>query len=324
MPRSRAIAATRAKSASRSSRPLERARLLPDLGQELRRRARACLRRRQASPLRRARARSRGSPSRTSRSARRPRLDPAGVGQPEHGGRDEVAALERAARAGTPSSCRFRTASIIVRTLPASTPSSRRTAPSRTTRSTSPSVNSPAPAPARRDGVGDERDPPGGGLPHEAHGVGGEVDAVDDDLDDDVGPGQRRADDARIAVPERPHRVEEVGHRVDAPVEGRVRLLARGVGVAERDDDAALVEQLDQVVGAGQLGRERDEPAPGPRRAAARAAPGRGRAGAAGGCVPGRRGERNGPSTWTPRIRGPPRRQRHLAQRGDQVLLRRT
>ena len=66
-------------------------------------------------------------------------------------------------------------------------------------------------------------------------------------------------------------------------------------------------ERLDQLVRARQLGRERDEP-DGPRReqpleqrdvrVAARALDG---------WMPRRRGERNGPSRWTPRIRGPSR-----------------
>ena len=50
-------------------------------------------------------------------------------------------------------------------------------------------------------------------APDDLHGLGGEVDAVEDQLDDHVVAGERRADDARVAVQERPHRVEEVRDR---------------------------------------------------------------------------------------------------------------
>ena len=64
-------------------------------------------------------------------------LDPARVGA-DHARRDG-GGRPSAASSGTPSACRFRTASIIVRTLPARTPSpSRRTTPSRTSTETSP------------------------------------------------------------------------------------------------------------------------------------------------------------------------------------------
>ena len=86
------------------------------------------------------------------------------------------------------------------------------------------------------------------------------MDAVDDDLDDHVRTGQRRAGEAGIAVRERAHRVEEVRDGVDAALEGGVRLVTGRVGVPERDGDAALLEQVDQLEGAGQLGRERDQP----------------------------------------------------------------
>ena len=74
------------------------------------------------------------------------------------------------------------------------------------------------------------------------------------------GSRERRAGDARVAVAERPHRVEQVRDRADAAVEGGVRLLGGRVGVADGDGDPARVQQVDQLAGARQLGRERDEP----------------------------------------------------------------
>ena len=53
------------------------------------------------------------------------------------------------------------------------------------------------------DRVRDEGHAPAGGLPDELHRLGGEVDAVDDDLHDHVGPRERRAGDARVAMAER-------------------------------------------------------------------------------------------------------------------------
>jgi len=58
--------------------------------------------------------------------------------------------------------------------------------------------------------VGDERDAPGSGRPDQAHGLVGQVVAVDDHLHEHVGPGERDSDDARIARAERTHRVEQV------------------------------------------------------------------------------------------------------------------
>ena len=114
--------------------------------------------------------------------------------------------------------------------------------------------------PRTRDRVGDECEPAGGEAPEEADDLGIEVDAVDDRLDDDVGAHQRGADDSRVAVTERPHRVEDVGDRAHAAVERRVGLGRRRVAVPERDRDAARVEQVDQLERARELGRERHQP----------------------------------------------------------------
>jgi hypothetical protein len=86
------------------------------------------------------------------------------------------------------------------------------------------------------------------------------VDAVQDDLDDDVVAGECRADDAGIAMPERAHRIEEVGHCADAGVERRIRVARGRVGVAARDRDLVPEERLDERVGARELRRERHEP----------------------------------------------------------------
>ena len=59
----------------------------------------------------------------------------------------------------------------------------------------------------------------------------------------------------------------------------------------------------------------------GRRRAGARAAPGRGRGGAAAGCAPSRIGERNGPSRCAPSIRGPIGSRGTSRERGDELLL---
>ena len=83
---------------------------------------------------------------------------------------------------------------------------------------------------------------------------------VEDELHDDVGPGQRGADDAGVAVVERPHRVEEVGDAPHAEVERLVRLLGARVRVARRDGDLAQEQPLDHRARAGELGRERDQP----------------------------------------------------------------
>ena len=164
---------------------------------------------------------------------------------------------------------------------------------------------------------------PAAAAPDEAHRVRGEVDPVDDDLDDRrPARGERRADDARVAVAERPHRVEEVRHGVDAAVEGGVRLLGGGVGVPAGDDDPAREQQLDQLVRARKLGRERHQPDRARleqplEQGRVRVAPSGQRE-----CMPRRFGERNGPSRWTPRIRGPVRLERHLAERREQVAPR--
>ena len=112
--------------------------------------------------------------------------------------------------------------------------------------------------PGGRDRVRDERDASGRRPPDDLRRLLGEVVPVEDHLDDHVVARERRAGDARVAVAERPHRVEEVRDRADAAIERRRSLLRGRVGVTARDDDAALVQQVDELERAGQLGRERD------------------------------------------------------------------
>ena len=214
----------------------------------------------------------------------------------------EVAAATASTREA-PSACRFLTASIIVRTLPASTPSGRRATPSRIStsiplrrqwRSLVPAAaiasvtSARRPAAARRTSCaisgrgGGRRGSPGrsrrrGRAPHpRCRGRGGE----------------------------RAHRVEEVRDGADSTVEGRVGFGRRRVAVAARDDDTALEQQVDELQRAGQLRRERDlRDRPRGQQSLEQVRSGSRRA--AGGCAPSRSGERNGPSRWTPRIRGP-------------------
>ena len=109
-----------------------------------------------------------------------------------------------------------------------------------------------------RDRVGDQGDPAAGRAPRRQDRLRREVDAVGDQLHDHVAPGQRRADDAGVAVAERPHRIEEVGHRPGALVERGMRDDGGRIGVAERDGDSPPHEAVDELAGPGQLRRERD------------------------------------------------------------------
>ena len=133
------------------------------------------LRQRHALRRRRRRARSRGC-----RRARRGRPGSRRRGGRRRGGRargpGRTVAASSASASGTPSAWRFRTASIIVSALPASTPSSPRTTPSRTLDlEAAEAVGAVAHARAG-DGVGDERDAAGRRAPDEPRrllGAGG-------------------------------------------------------------------------------------------------------------------------------------------------------
>ena len=109
----------------------------------------------------------------------------------------------------------------------------------------------------RRHRVGDERDSAGRGLPDDRRRLVGEVVAVEDHLDDDVLSCERCAGQTRIPVRERRHRVEEVRDRAHTAVEREIRLGRCRVRVAARDDDAALLQHVDQLERSVQLGSER-------------------------------------------------------------------
>ena len=118
----------------------------------------------------------------------------------------------------------------------------------------------PVTEPCARDRVGDEGDASARGSPHEPNDIGVEVNAIHDRLHDDVAPGKRGAHDPRVAVGERAHGVEDVGHGPGAAVEGGMRLGGRGIAVSERDDDVAGEQEVDQVEGARKLGCEGHHP----------------------------------------------------------------
>ena len=82
------------------------------------------------------------------------------------------------------------------------------------------------------------------------------------------------------------------------------RLLGGRVAVPERDGHAALEQPCDQRAGARELRRERHQPDRAAGEQPVEQQRGRGRGAPPATCVPSRRGERNGPSRWTPRIRG--------------------
>ena len=256
----------------------------------------AVLSRRHGPPRRRACARPRGR--------RRGRRRPPGrraASSPDAGaapgcGPGTVLAASSACSSGTPSATRLRTASIIVSALPASTPSSRRTTSSATTISISPSayVPSPSPAPAIASVTSD--DAPGGDAPEQPDDVRVEVDAVDDRLDDDVGP--------RRAPPRRSRGPGGCSGRIALKTCVTVRTPRSNAACASaavasvwpsETRDPACVQQVDQLERPGQLRRERDERGPGPAASSRSSSAGSGSRRAAGGACRGGRGARNGP-----------------------------
>jgi len=64
--------------------------------------------------------------------------------------------------------------------------------------------------------------------------------AVVDELADDVGPLERSARQAGLAVVPRPHSVEQVRDQPRAGVEGGGRLRVVGVAVADRGDGTGI------------------------------------------------------------------------------------
>ena len=80
-------------------------------------------------------------------------------------------------------------------------------------------------------------------------------------------------DDARVAMQERPHRVEEVRDARAPRSKAAFACSAVASLWPSETVDAALEQPVDQVAGARQLGRERHQPHRPARRAGARAAP---------------------------------------------------
>src|SRR5918996_2458903 len=171
-----------------------------------------------------------------------------------------------------------------------------------------------------RDRVGDERDASLGCPPDDARGLRSEVYAVEDHLDDDVVAGERGSRDTRVAVPERPHGVEEVRHRPDAGIEGSVRLVRARVGVSARDRDLMAQERLDESVRAGELGRDGHE-ADGPRGEQALEELHVRIPACGGGMNPETQGGEERSLEVHAEDAGPVRARRHLAEGGEELLL---
>ena len=74
-----------------------------------------------------------------------------------------------------------------------------------------------------------------------------QVDAVGDQLADHVGRVEQGHHRARLAVVQRPHRVEQVGADAGAGRDRGAGLLVRGVGVPDRGDHPLRGEQLDRL-----------------------------------------------------------------------------
>ena len=110
------------------------------------------------------------------------------------------------------------------------------------------------PEPRAGDRIGHEREASGRDPPEQAHRVGIEMDAVHDHLEHDVRAHEGCTDDAGITMRERAHRVEDVRDGANPPVERRCRLGSRRVAVAERDRDAARLQEVDQPQRTGELG----------------------------------------------------------------------
>ena len=152
----------------------------------------------------------------------------------------EVTVARASGTAQPVKATRLRSASSRRRRLPARTPAALRTpvastvTPDRADHPAPPSMPSAATASVTRfSRCGSER------PPRHPHGHRVDVDAVADQPGDDVGVGEGGADRTRIAVAERAHRVEEVGDVAGTGGAPGGELGGRGVGVAERHDDAA-------------------------------------------------------------------------------------
>ncbi len=157
-----------------------------------------------------------------------------------------------------PLATRWRTAASSVGTLPASVPSGRRTAPSRTAHraaaqhvlagvehaASTASVTRQKRSPGRQEGaVARSRAPGARRRRWPARCTSG--------------PHQRHAAQAGVARPPAAVGVVHVRDRAGTAVEGGVGVRRVGVGVPARDDDAARRPAVDQLERPGQLGRQR-------------------------------------------------------------------
>ena len=122
-------------------------------------------------------------------------------------------AARRASASEAPRAQMFRTASIMVTVLP----------------------EDAFRCPATTDGgvVGHESHATVCSAPHEPRGLGRQVHAVHDHLDDHVVPREGNRGDPRVAVVERAHRVEDVRHRARSRIECGVGFLRGRIRVAE-------------------------------------------------------------------------------------------
>jgi hypothetical protein len=111
--------------------------------------------------------------------------------------------------------------------------------------------------PGRGDGIGDKRDPPGG----HPHDPGGErrvnVHGVEDELTRGLAF-EQGADDARLALMQRPHRIEQVGTDRGPGGEPGTCLVVRGVGVPDGCHRAAVDNLGYRLERSGQLRGDRD------------------------------------------------------------------
>ena len=146
------------------------------------------------------------------------------------------------------SSTRFRTDSSIVTTEPASVPSARRAAPSRRRRTTLADGTRSVTSTASGRAASASRSAAGWTCTRSAMNDGTSRAVV-----------ERGAGEARRAVVQRAHAVEEVRHHPCARVGGRARVVVRRGAVAERDDDAACRERPRRREAGIGFGRERDD-----------------------------------------------------------------
>lgn len=110
-------------------------------------------------------------------------------------------------------------------------------------------------------GIGDEDEAVGVGIEGNLDGSGVQVLAIGDDAEvrarQALGLAEH-AKDARVAVVQRPHGVEEVRDHGGPGRDGLGRVLVRGLGVADREDDVPARDLGDQLRHLAPLRRRRD------------------------------------------------------------------